>query len=293
MIPLKRLFVFAFLFVGGNLLAGVAILMMATANGMTPAEMTTLLTSGEEELPGIFLNTMLWLNGIVIFILPALCFGMIYYCKSIWRYFEVQRIPNWPSVGLAALLLASAYPLVLLSYELNALIPLSDWMQGMEQNAAEILSQLLDMRSVPELLLSLILVAVLPAMGEEFVFRGIVQKQLYERFDNPMKAIWVAAFFFSAVHLQFEGFLPRMLLGAVLGYAYYWTRNLWIPILIHFLNNAIPALALYFVDEDITQVNESRSLVTLAIVTLVSLPILWWVTSQFRRSKPSYDNIDI
>jgi membrane protease YdiL (CAAX protease family) len=69
---------------------------------------------------------------------------------------------------------------------------------------------------------------------------------------NAIPAIWIAGLIFSAIHLQFEGFLPRLLLGAVLGYLFYWSRNLWIPILAHFVFNASQVLAQYFYGDQIS-----------------------------------------
>jgi membrane protease YdiL (CAAX protease family) len=115
----------------------------------------------------------------------------------------------------------------------------------MEGEAAEMIKGILVMNSMGEFLLTLFVVAVLPAVGEELVFRGVVQQQLERVTQNPVLAIWMAAFIFSAFHLQFAGFLPRMLLGAGLGYLFLWTRSLWVPIAAHFFINGMQIAGQY------------------------------------------------
>ena len=103
------------------------------------------------------------------------------------------------------------------------------------------------MNSVPELLMALLTVAVTPAIGEELLLRGVVQRRiLHPVFKSHHVAIWVAAIVFSTMHMEFAGFVPRMLLGILLGYAYYWTNSLWVPVGLHFLFNGMQVLVTYF-----------------------------------------------
>jgi len=111
-----------------------------------------------------------------------------------------------------------------------------------------IFSSLIFMASMP--MVGLLVIAAIPAVSEELFFRGIVQTKLVAYFKNPHWAIWLGAVFFSAFHFQFEGFFPRIVLGAVLGYLYYWSINLWIPIILHFFNNAMLVSAPFFAISD-------------------------------------------
>jgi membrane protease YdiL (CAAX protease family) len=95
------------------------------------------------------------------------------------------------------------------------------------------------------MLLAVVVIAVLPAIGEELVFRGIIQRELFRGTNNIHVAIWISAAIFSAIHIQFYGFVPRMLLGALFGYLYYWSGNLWMPIIAHFINNGFTVVAMY------------------------------------------------
>ena len=92
--------------------------------------------------------------------------------------------------------------------------------------------------------------AILPAVGEELLFRGLLQQKLFSCFKNIHISIWITAFLFSALHLQFFGFFPRFLLGALLGYMFYWSGSLWLPIIAHFTNNALALLMSFFISKN-------------------------------------------
>lgn len=120
-----------------------------------------------------------------------------------------------------------------------------DFMKEMEKQAEQLTKAMTSNLTPAGFLLVFVVVAVIPAIGEEFVFRGMIQTELQRAFRNPHAGIWVAAIFFSAFHMQFFGFVPRMLLGAFMGYLYFWSNNLWYPVVAHFLNNGIQVIGLY------------------------------------------------
>ncbi len=93
--------------------------------------------------------------------------------------------------------------------------------------------------------LGMLVIAVIPAIGEEYVFRGLLQHRLQLLTKNVHIAIWVGAFVFSVFHQQFYGILPRMVLGGLFGYLYIWSGSLWIPIIAHFFNNGFTLSMMY------------------------------------------------
>jgi hypothetical protein len=128
--------------------------------------------------------------------------------------------------------------------EWNEAIKFPEWLEGFEQWASsmeegtqKMLTYLISFDSFFEFFIGLIVIAMIPAIGEELVFRGILQHQIIRHFHLPHLAIWSSAIIFSAIHLQFYGFVPRMLLGAVFGYLFYWSGSLWVPFWAHFLHN--------------------------------------------------------
>ncbi len=97
----------------------------------------------------------------------------------------------------------------------------------------------LAVKSIWGLLFNLFMVALIPAVGEEFLFRGTLQRIFSEWLRSEHLAVWTTAVLFSLMHYQFLGFMPRILLGALFGYLFLWTGNIWVPVLAHFVNNAV------------------------------------------------------
>jgi membrane protease YdiL (CAAX protease family) len=120
----------------------------------------------------------------------------------------------------------------------DALKPIENWMRAKEDEAMKMTILLLKVDHAWDFFINLFIIALLPAVAEEFIFRGAVQRSFTRMFHNPHVAIWITAIIFSAIHVQFFGFLPRLLLGAAFGYIYWWTGSLWYTMLAHFLNNA-------------------------------------------------------
>ena len=171
--------------------------------------------------------------------------------------------------------------------------PLEQWMKTAEANAAHLTEQFLSVTTFDGLIINILLMALLPAVAEELTFRGVLQN-LFEVKDETLKkkgkrvhlAIWCTAILFSAIHMQFYGFLPRMLMGALFGYALVWTGSLWIPILMHFTNNAM-AVILYFLairsgwDMDKVDTIGTNDTLWLGVVSLILTIIGIYI---FRRS---------
>lgn len=125
------------------------------------------------------------------------------------------------------------------------------WMRDKEENLKKLTEAFLKMESAGDLMVNLFVIAFLAAIGEELFFRGCMQNVLLLWTKNIHVAVWITAIFFSAMHLQFLGFFPRLALGVVLGYLYVWTHSLWTPILFHFLNNGVAVLFAYLIGREI------------------------------------------
>ncbi|WP_297903057.1 CPBP family intramembrane glutamic endopeptidase [uncultured Parabacteroides sp.] len=122
--------------------------------------------------------------------------------------------------------------------------PIEEWMQAQENLAEQLTVRLLSSDNIGVILANLIVIAVTAGITEEFLFRGALQRVIGKWSSNPHTIIWVAAILFSAFHLQFYGFLPRMILGAYFGYLLYWSKSIWIPVFAHFINNAFAVIAM-------------------------------------------------
>ncbi len=120
-----------------------------------------------------------------------------------------------------------------------------EWALMKEKEMMEITLYLTDFNNTGELLAGILVIGVLAGIGEEYLFRGILQPKLHIYTGNAHAGIWLAAFIFSAIHFQFYGFLPRLMLGALFGYLYYYSGSLVYPIIAHILNNAFTVVAVY------------------------------------------------
>jgi hypothetical protein len=162
-------------------------------------------------------------------------------------------------------------------------------MRSKEDEAAELTRLLIPSSNAGVLFLNLFIVAALPAISEELFFRGVLQRIFYGFFKSPHISIWTAAVLFSALHLQFYGFIPRLILGLSFGYLYYWGRTLWLPVIAHFVNNGIAVTAEYFQGmETVSSVPDIASwtrFLMLPAPVIISVIILFYFRNKFNREQ--------
>lgn len=156
-------------------------------------------------------------------------------------------------IVFAILIFCVSYPFASFLARWNSAMELPELMRGieevmrsMEDTAMETTELLLSGSTIGSLALNLFIVAAMAAISEELFFRGALQQFLMEKYRNGHAAVWITALLFSVVHFQFYGFLPRLVLGALLGYLFLYTRNLWVPVIFHFVNNATVILLRFF-----------------------------------------------
>lgn len=196
-------------------------------------------------------------SAIGAFIVPTLIFTLLA-SKNKWSYLKLNSKPLLSSLILVFLLIITMSPFINWIVELNSkmILPefmndIEQWMKLMEEKAADLTKAFLKMNGIVDLVTNLFIIAFIAALGEELIFRGLLQKLLLDIFKNKHTAIWLSAIIFSAFHMQFYGFIPRMLLGAVLGYLFAWSGSLWLNIFAHFLNNGMAVLFSYLEQRNI------------------------------------------
>jgi hypothetical protein len=184
------------------------------------------------------------IQSISVFILPALLAGF-FFGGNTSNYLRINKLSSGRIFLASILIMFVSLPLINWTTSLNEMIKLpgflnriEDWMKDTEEKAAGLTEAFLNVDTAGGLLVNLLMIAIIPSIGEELFFRGLLQRLFSEWFRNVHLAIIITAFLFAAIHLQFYGFLPRMLLGVLFGYLFYWTGSIWIPIFAHFLNNA-------------------------------------------------------
>lgn len=233
--------------------------LILSINGMSLAEIMRASESGMRDVTPMITRVLIMTQHLCMFILPATVFGLIYYKPDLFQNFNLKKSPSLPIIFLGIFFLLVAYPLVNVGLLLNDALPLPLWAKELEQQAADTLHAVLAMDSFLIFLLNMLLISIIPGIGEELVFRGIFQKHLGGWLKNPIAGLWISALLFSAMHMQFEGLIPRFILGVVLGYLYYWTRNLWVPIIAHAFNNGMQVIAIYAFGLDLETVDQEGS----------------------------------
>lgn len=182
-----------------------------------------------------------------IFLIPAVVVLFVFYRKSGVLLPLTSKVGGYDVLYVFFLIIFSNTFLVVVAQYSQMLPWPKEFISGREQN--ETLTKFLLMGTgYGDLMLNLFIVAVLPAFCEEFFFRGFLQRVLMKWFKDAHLSILIAAVVFSAFHFDAVNFLPRFLLGAMLGYLFYWTGSLWLPIIAHFLHNAQIVLLMFVVN---------------------------------------------
>lgn len=192
-----------------------------------------------------------------LFIIPPLVFAYLVY-PTVWGYLRLNNFPAMKVLLLAVVAGIFFLPFSNLLGWFNSFLELppfmsgiESWMRSAEDTASEITTAFLNVNTVDGLLINIVLIAVIPAIGEELLFRGVLQRVFSEWTKSCHWGIFISAFIFSAIHLQFYGFLPRLFLGLFFGYLLEYSRSLWIPVLTHFINNFAGVLLSFFIAKDI------------------------------------------
>lgn len=208
------------------------------------AELQTLLNNLEDPRAIAILKLVQTISAIGTFVVPPFLIAYLIDPEPL-TFLGVNKVANIRSIVIVVLVVMAAVPVINLLGELNSSMHLpgflkavEDWMRDSEDRAAGLTKAFLEMPDATTMLFNLFMVALIPAIGEELLFRGIVQRIFSSWSKNIHVGVWMAAFLFSAMHMQFYGFIPRLLLGAMLGYLFVWSGSLWLSITAHFVNNA-------------------------------------------------------
>lgn len=223
----------------------------------------------------------------ITFIVPVMLFSSVMRAEKL-AFLPLKKIPNWQALLVAFTICLFALPLVSGTAQWNANMHLPSFMSGVEswmrvkENIAnETIKVFFVNNTLGNMFINLFVVAFMAGLSEEIFFRGFLQRLFIENKMNKHIAVWLTAILFSAIHLQFFGFIPRMLLGAVLGYLYLFTNNLWVPIIAHTVNNGFAVVMAYLTgdmaSDPLTKNGEQPISLTLVIssVTLIVIQLVF------------------
>ncbi|MBL0233656.1 MAG: CPBP family intramembrane metalloprotease [Chitinophagaceae bacterium] len=235
-----------------------------------------------------FIRGLQIVQFISLFLIPSF-FCAYLFSEQIKKYLGLKPPPQalyWIT-GIAIMLLS--LPLANFLGVLNQQLPLpkalADWMKATEAQASKATFALLSHHTVKDLVLNLIFVAGLAAVGEELVFRGMIQRLLMKAFKSPWAGIIVSAILFSAIHMQFLGFLPRFLLGILLGAIYWYSGSLYAAMLAHFIYDAFVITVAYFMPETLKESDKpfDGNMLVFAAGAVVSLAIITYLLQWMKK----------
>ena len=222
-------------------------------------------------------SIMIVAQNVLVFIAPAILFAYLAY-QAPWRFLRLDKAPALKEILLVIAVMVASLPAMNYLVEMNKLMHLPQWMSGVEEwmresedAALEVTNSLLSTTSFLKMLWLVLIVGVLTGIAEEMFFRGAMLGTFLQKTVNKHVSIIFVAFIFSAFHLQFFGFFPRLLLGIWFGYLVVWTRSLWVPIIAHALNNSLVVVATYLAN---TQAIETNGIDSLGLPQKGQFPIM-------------------
>lgn len=247
-----------------------------------------------------FAKYMQIISQIGLFILPAWLFAYFTQKKQ-WQYLKISKKISGLLIISGVVLIIAAIPLINALLEWNQKLNLPEsmagiesWMRDTELAAEKLTKAFLRADNFGVFLINILMIGILPAIGEELLFRGCLQQIFRQWFRNHHLAVWITAFIFSFIHFQFYGFVPRMFLGVILGYVFVWSANLWLPMIIHFVNNAMAVLYYYITngnDTGIDNIGTSNSAPIYLILSLSSVIFLLFFIYLTAKRKQMHNQI--
>ena len=236
------------------------------------------------------------ISSIFMFVVPPIVYYFITRKERQMQALGIRKLtPPWWLILIGVVLMFVSIPVStsLTTWNENMSLggvfaKLEDYLKVLEDTAQAVTEKMLDVDTIGGLLFNLVVIALIPAVGEELTFRGVLQQGLTRRM-NPHIAIILSAAIFSFIHFQFYGFLPRMFLGLLMGYMFYVTNSLWTSMLMHFVNNGA-AVVLYYLSnkgviEDAEHFGETSNVWIIVASAAVTIGlIVWsWIKAQPKR----------
>ncbi|MDE7412159.1 MAG: CPBP family intramembrane metalloprotease [Paramuribaculum sp.] len=209
------------------------------------------------EVNATRLNIVTVVQDVLLFIMPAILTAVII-TRQPAEYLQIDKKLTGVGVVLVVGTLIASIPVmnVIIDWNKNLQLPASmaafeSWMRQAEDAANEMLKTMMGESTVISLIVSILTMGIMAGLAEELFFRGGVQRLLVTARVNKHVAVWATAVLFSAIHFQFYGFVPRMLLGAFFGYLCVWSGSLWYSVIAHCFNNIMACVTMWLVERGV------------------------------------------
>lgn len=236
-------------------------------------------------------------SQLLTFIFPPILYVLLVKEKPM-KSLGFNSIPLWSLLGI--LMMYAILPINNVFTEWNAGLRLpesmkaiEDTMKMLQERATEITETMLNVSNISGLIINLIMIAGLAAFGEELLFRSLLQPFLIRICKNVHIGIFIASAVFSFIHFEFYGFLPRLVLGLLLGYMFYYSRSIWVPIIMHFVNNGTAVVLYYLNCKGITNIDVEtfgKTEILPLILSIATMVVLFWIV--IRSSKKEFKTIE-
>jgi membrane protease YdiL (CAAX protease family) len=292
--PIIQLFIsFCVIIIAGTLLFYLFLLAGALFFNVEVSEMLSVPSYDANAIDVSILKYIQVSQQIAMFVIPAIFLGYIFKCGKT-PFLKLDRLPESGNIIMVILLTIMIIPLNSYTGLLNSKMNLPDWlsgvehwMRGKEDTATTLTGLLIKTNGLKDLIINIFILAIIPSIAEELIFRGLLQQILGKLFRSDHAGIWITSISFSAIHMQFFGFLPRLILGLCFGYIFFWTSNLWLPILAHFINNLVPVLMSWFfnwndISEKTSDLGEKQILLPL-IPTVIGVFCFYYFWAEYRK----------
>ena len=276
-----QLLIFASLTIGIFLVVSfVAVLIISRIFNLSPTDFEEMNLLRPDVVSGI--KALQAVSSIALFLLPSLVFAYLSDANPL-KYIGFKKPIPAGFFLIALVIILASFPMVAWLSEMNQHMHLPKSMQATEKmlrdaedKSNDLLRTLLNMKSAADLVLMLLILAVLPAVAEELFFRGVLQRLLIQIIKRPWIGIIITSALFSALHGQFLGFFPRMVLGIVLGALYWYSGSLWPGILAHFINNALQIIMVYY-NPQFAEKDPNFAVWLIAASTFLVIALTWWM----------------
>lgn len=174
----------------------------------------------------------------------------------------------------------------------ESMAALEEMMKNMQESATQLTDKMLNISDISGLIINLFMIAGLAAFGEELLFRSLLQPFLIKICKNAHLGIFLASAIFSFIHFEFYGFLPRLVLGLLLGYMFFYSKSIWVPMLMHFANNATAVVIYYLNNKGITNIDvegPTETNIVYVLLSIVAMAVLFWLAIRINK-KQNKDN---
>lgn len=282
---LERIFIIAALIIVGLILS------------LVVSTITTLASGSFSELSVLRIAQIS--SQIFTFVLPPILYAILVKDNPISALGLNKVKFHWLLLGIAMMYIILPLNSAFAEWNAELKLPesmkaLEELMKSMQDAAAEATEKMLNVNNISGLIINIIMIAGLAALGEELLFRSLLQTSLIKICKNAHIGIIIASAVFSFIHFEFYGFLPRLVLGLLLGYMFYFSGSIWVPMLMHFLNNGTIVVLYFLNNKGITNIDLEtfgKTSTPILIASIIAMIALFYLSIRCSKKEHSEQNI--